>query len=316
MRTDIKYLGIGLFIGLGMTSILLAGMLVPPTVAASLPTDTPEAMLTSFTPKPQPTHTTRQPTNTFTPTPTLIRLKTETSMATPTNTPTVPTPTPTYTPTPPLSGTMLDLLESGYLSQNGPLSLRQQIRVYEASLKYIRQTTEGSRLVGEEINGLGYGSPSDICGPLSIAILQDAGLVDTRLDPHDFWLLNPDVWDDRRLLAKAFPPEKFENTRYKIKLNEVDWNTIPLQPGDFIYIYAGTGGNFEHMLVVNRVDADGRAYAVTNHKTADGFVISEVLLYNPSDPYVGMFPVWTVRPNATTGSTGFAGFELWRMQTP
>jgi hypothetical protein len=211
---------------------------------------------------------------------------------------------------------MLDLLESGYLVQTGPLSLRGLFRLYDASIKYIRQTSDSSRILGEEINGKGYGSPSDICGPLSIAILQDAGLVDSSLDPHRFWLLNPDVWDDRRLLDNAFTPERFENIHYKVKLNKVDWDETPLQPGDFVYIYAGTGGNFEHMLVVNRVDANGRAYAVTNHKTENGFIISEVLLYNPSNSYVGMFPVWTARPNAETGSTGFAGFEIWRMKSP
>ena len=211
---------------------------------------------------------------------------------------------------------MLDLLESGYIVETGPLSLRGLLRLYDISIKYIRLTSDDSRILGEEINGKGYGSPTDICGPLSIAILQEAGLVDADIDPHQFWLLNPDVWDDRRLLAKAFPPERFENIQHKIKLNQVDWNKAPLQPGDFIYIYAGTGGNFEHMLVVNRVDADGRAYAVTNHKTKDGFIISEVLLYDPSDPYLGMFPIWTARPNAEMGSTGFAGFELWRLRMP
>ena len=205
---------------------------------------------------------------------------------------------------------MLDLLESGYIVETGPLSLRGLLRLYDTSIKYIRLTSDDSRILGEEINGKGYGSPTDICGPLSIAILQEAGLVDANIDPHKFWLLNPDVWVDRRLLAKAFPPERFENIQFKIKLNQVDWSETPLQPGDFIYIYAGTGGNFEHMLVVNRVDIDGRAYAVTNHKTKDGFIISEVLLYDPSDPYLGMFPIWTARPNAEMGSTGFAGFEL------
>ncbi len=227
MRAEIKYLGIGLFIGLGATAFLLAGMLVPPTVAASLPTDTPTSTPTAFTSTPQPSPTTQPPTFTFTPTPTYIRLKTETSTATPSNTPTVPTPTPTYTPTPPLSGAMLDLLESGHLSQTGPLSLKQQFQVYGASVKYIRQTSNASRVLGEEINGAGYGAPSDICGPLSIAILQDAGLISPYLDPHDFWLLNPDVPDERSLLTKAFPPEKFESTRVKIKLDEVDWNETP-----------------------------------------------------------------------------------------
>jgi hypothetical protein len=314
MRTDIKYLGLGLFIGLSATSVLLAGMLAPPSVAAFLPTSTMSSTPTAVTSTTQFTSINRPPTNTYTPTPTLIRLKTETSTAIPTNTPTIPTPTPTYTLTPPLSGTILDLLHSGYLSPKGPLSLREQIQVYQASLKYIRATRDESRLLGEQINGKGYGAPSDICGPLSIAILQDAGLIDEGINPHRFWLLNPDVRDDRWLLASAFPSKKFEDKRYKIKLNQVNWNKTKLYPGDFVYIYAGTGGTFEHMLVVNRVDADGRAYAVTNHKTPDGFVISEVLLYDPSNPDVGLFPFWTARPNAESGSTGFAGFEVWRLR--
>ena len=59
---------------------------------------------------------------------------------------------------------------------------------------------------------------------------------------------------------------------------------------------------------------NGRVYAVTNHLTSNGFIISEVLLYDPNDPNAGMFPAWTARPNAETGSTGFAGYELWRLR--
>jgi hypothetical protein len=310
MRADIKYLGLGLFIGLSATFMLLAGMLVPPTLAASLPTDTPTSARIASTPSLLPTLTIPLPTNAYTPTPTLIQpTGTATTTNTPTLTPTGPSPTPT------LSHALMDLLQVGYLSQTGPLNIRQLIKIYETSLEYVRTNTEGSRLLGEQINGPGYGAPSDICGPLSIAILQEAGLISPDLDPHTFWLLNPDVWDDRRLLAKAFPPDQFEDKRYKVKLNKVDWNETPLYPGDFIYIYAGTGGNFEHMLVVNRVDSNGRAYAVTNHKTPDGFIISEVLLYDPSSPDTGLFPVWAARPNAESGSTGFAGFEIWRSRT-
>jgi hypothetical protein len=311
MRADIKYLGIGLFIGLSGTSMLLAGMLVPSTLAASLPTDTSTSTLIASTPSPQPTPTIPQPTNTYTLTPTLIQpTGTATITNTPTLTPTVPSPTPT------LSHTLMDLLQVGYLSQVGPLNVKQLIKIYETSLAYVRTNPESSRLLGEQINGPGYGAPSDICGPLSIAILQEAGLISPELDPHVFWLLNPDVLDDRRLLAKAFPTDQFEDKRYRVKLNKVDWNETPLYPGDFVYIYAGTGGNFEHMLVVNRVDSDGRAYAVTNHKTSNGFIISEVLLYDPDDSSLGMFPVWTARPNAERGSTGFDGYELWRLRSP
>jgi hypothetical protein len=311
MRADIKYLGLGLFIGLSGTSMLLAGMLVPPTLAASLPTDTSTSTLIASTPSPKPTPTIPQPTNTYTLTPTLIQpTGTATITSTPTLTPTVPSPTPT------LSHTLMDLLQVGYLSQAGPLNVKQLIKIYETSLAHVRTNTEGSRLLGEQINGPGYGAPSDICGPLSIAILQEAELTSPELDPHAFWLLNPDVLDDRRLLAKAFPSDRFEDKRYKVKLNKVDWNETPLYPGDFVYIYAGTGGTFEHMLVVNRVDSDGRAYAITNHKTLNGFIISEVLLYDPDDSSLGMVPVWTARPNAEMGSTGFDGYELWRLRSP
>ena len=69
------------------------------------------------------------------------------------------------------------------------------------------------------------------------------------------------------------------------------------------------------MLVVSRVDSEGRTYAVTNYNTEDGFIITEILLYHPDIPTVGMFPVWTERPNRQMGATGFGGFEVWRMRT-
>jgi hypothetical protein len=224
--------------------------------------------------------------------------------------------TATPTPTPTFSDTLMGLLHVGYLSQVGPLGLKDQFRVYESSLKFVRTSAEEIWLIGEQINGPGYGSPTNICGPLSIAVLQEAGIVRPDLDPHAFWLLNPGVSRDRRLLSRTFPPSQFENIRFKVPLNKMDWRKTPLYPGDFIYIYAGPGGNFEHMLVVNRVDADRRAYAVTNYKTENGFIISEVLLYDPSDSYVGIFSVWTARLNEKNGSTGFAGFELWRLREP
>jgi hypothetical protein len=310
-RAETKSLSLGLLIGMSATGLLLTGMVIPPKVAATLPTETTTATPTLYTSTPAPTSTStiRPPTSTYTPTPTLIGpTSTATVTDTATATPTVPSPNPTF------SDPMMGLLQDGYLSQVGPLGLRDLFRVYESSLKYVRTSTEGSRIIGDQIAGPGYGAPSNICGPLSISILQDAGIVRPDIDPHAFWLLNPDVKGDRSLLSKAFPPGWFENIRFRIPLNKMDWRETPLYPGDFIYIYAGSGGTFEHMLVVNRVDADGRAYAVTNHKTSDGYIISEVLLYNPTNPDEGMFPVWTARRNAENGSTGFAGFELWRLR--
>ena len=299
MRTEQKYLGFGLFLGLILTLLLLAGFLLSASISALIPTSTP----TQSTNTPQPSATIRPPTKTFTPTPTLIRIKTNTPV------PTKPSSTPT------LTDTLLGLVESGHLLPIGPLSVKQQFQVYESSIIFVRKTTDESRQLGEDINGKGYGSPTDICGPLSIAILQEAGLINKGIDPYRFWLLNPDLPTDRQTLAKVFPKDSFENIRLKTKLNKIDWLETPLLPGDFIYIYAGSEGNFEHMLVVNRVDKFGRAYSVTNHLSSEGFIITEALLYNPSNPNVGLFPVWTTRPYAHSGATGFAGIEIWRIKS-
>jgi hypothetical protein len=200
----------------------------------------------------------------------------------------------------------------GRLDFRGPLDEERQILLYQASLRYIAPTPAESRRVGERINGSGYGSPDLICGPLALAILQDIGLVTYELIPHDFWLLNPFDATGAELLRRAFPPTFFEQVIVPTRIDQVNWQETPLLPGDFVYLRAGIGGNFDHMLTVNRVDSNGRAYAVTNYGTPEGFVIDEVLLYDPFNPGQGMFYVWTERPNALLGSTGFDGLVLWR----
>ena len=315
MRAEIRYISIGLFIGISGIAFLLAKILTPfpgidtflPDTEVSWSSSTPSLASDIYTTAFFPLADSYQASSTFTFTPTYIRpTETPTITNTPTLTPTVSSPTPS------LSGTMNDLLKSGYLSQRGPLSLEQQLNLFRSSIKFIRHTTEESRQLGNMINGRGEGAPGNICGPLAIAILQDAGIIRTSLSPHTFWLLNPDVLEDRKYLNSAFPPILFENIQYNHKLNEIDWKETPLFPGDFIYIYAGKGGNFEHMLVVNRVDADGRVYSVTNYNTPDGFIIDEVLLYDPTDASTGIFSLWTARPFAKIGSTGFGGIEIWR----
>lgn len=164
------------------------------------------------------------------------------------------------------------------------------------------------------INNARFSDPNTTCGPLSIAILQKAGILGADLVPHSFFLINPDLGKDRETIKNTFPSEQFTDTRYKVKINKFDWAANPLAPGDFLYIYSGTGGNFEHMLVVNRVDSQGRAYSVTNYNTEQGFVINEALLYDPSDPSAGLFSTWTEKQFAKLGSTGFAGFEVWRLK--
>jgi hypothetical protein len=201
------------------------------------------------------------------------------------------------------------------VSTSNVLTGGQLQRLQDASRVYVAQTQVDSIQMARSLNIVKEGGdPTNICGPLSIAILRDAGIVDPYIKIRDFWLLNPS--DNRRLLDQTFPPEQFDHFQSSIPLNEMDWNSFPLLPGDFLYLYAGSQGTFEHMLVVTRVDDNGRAYAVTNHATSDGFVIDEVMLYDPANPGLGKFSEWTNRQNNNNGRTGFGGFELWRLIHP
>ncbi len=301
MRTDFKYLGQGLVLGVSGAALLLGGFffftanwMEAPQTNKSILSKTPESYNTLVLTTPS-----------FTPTPTMI--------IHPTSTPLI-THDVTASSTP--KDMITELFNSGHIFLTGPLTKLQQVQLYITSLDFRRGNTNDARILGETFNGHGYGAPSDICGPLSIAILQSADLLDKSIKPHDFWLLNPDVTQNRKLLNSVFSPERYENHRFKFKLNSFNWRDYPLYPGDFIYIYSGTGGNFEHMLVVNRVDSQLRTYAVTNYNTPDGFIINEVLLYDPADPRAGIFKQWTTQHFNILGSTGFDGFELWRLHRP
>ena len=209
------------------------------------------------------------------------------------------------------------MIANGEIVITGPLDREQQVKLYEASIQFIAPTFRESKLVGEKINGVGYGSPTIICGPLALAILQNAGLIEYQdVVPYDFWLLNPYISKDRALINRVFPQDEYEDTLFKTPINKFDWTAEPLLPGDFLFIKHGTGGNFDHMLVVNRVDSLGRAYAVTNFGTENGYVINEMPLYDPNDPTVGLFHTWTAKQNSLLGSTGFGGFEVWRLRSP
>jgi hypothetical protein len=299
--SDLKYLGYGFWIGALTASLFLAGYFFIPQFKASggnslfgVQAATPVSVPTS-TPVTTPTYTpTVTPTNTATPTLTF---------------------TPTSTPTSTATLTPIEMkVASGEITFAGPLAHEQQISLYEASLTFLAPTYELSKKMAVQINNARFSDPNTTCGPLSIAILQKAGILSQDLIPHSFFLINPDLGKDREIIKSTFPPELYSDTRYKIRIDQVDWQANPLVPGDFIYIYAGNGGNFEHMLVVNRVDSQGRAYSVTNYNTEQGFIINEALLYDPADSNAGLFSKWTEKQFAKLGSTGYAGFEVWRLK--
>jgi hypothetical protein len=297
MSSEGRYLGFGLVIGVLIAALALGALLIlRPSFLHSvqIPIPTPQSLGVA----PRPAASGAEVTATFTPVsggglvanvPAGLNI-----LATPTIDPVVVT------------------INGGGLIFTGPLSNAQQVALYRASLPYVQPTVQDSKRESKEINGVGYGDPTNICGSLAIAILRDAGILSPDIVPHDYWLLNPVTVIDQRKIAKAFPPDKFTHVKITTPLNKVDWAASPLEPGDFLFIWHGSWGNFDHMLVVNRVDSQKRAYAVTNYGTPDGYIIAETMLYDPNDPSAGIFHTWTQQRDQILGSTGFGGYEIWR----
>lgn len=199
------------------------------------------------------------------------------------------------------------------------LTAEQRERLYQVSLTFLASTEEEAIEVADRLNYIDqWGHPETFCGPLSVGILQKAGLVDRTVDLHDFWLLDPrDEFTISQILEKTFPTENYLWYRTTTPLNEFDFNEFPLYSGDFLYLYAGPAGTFEHMLTVTRVDGQGRAYGISAENYSGEYAISELMLYDPNDPGVGFFYDLTNRAYMfTTGITGFGGFQLWRPIIP
>ena len=195
----------------------------------------------------------------------------------------------------------------------GVLTPAQQQRLLAAALAYVGNTPAEALKAARRLHYLGGNEhPSQECGPLAIAILRDAGLIDPYVVLHNFWLIDPRNRLDLRQLESVFPRRRYFWFHTDTPLNKFDFRRYPLYPGDVLYLYAGQGGTFEHVLVVTDVDAAGRAYAVTNFNTPAGAVVRYVLLYDPNDPAAGMFAYWTDRRNLMIGLTGYGGFDLWR----
>lgn len=195
----------------------------------------------------------------------------------------------------------------------GQLTAEQREALDLAARAYISLNPQDALATAIELNFIGRNAnPATMCGPLSIAILQQVGLVDQSVSLVDFWYLDPRPGKDEAMLKKVFPTERFEKIEQPMAVNEVDFTSNPLYPGDFLYLFAGDSGSFEHMLVVSRVDAEGRAFAVTNLNTPEGVIIAEVMLYDPLLPGSGQFYEWTDWENRYIGRTGYGGYWLWR----
>src|SRR5512135_608274 len=170
MNSAIKDLGLGLVIGMcatllvGMTILLSMGRLAPPAPSPS-PSLSPFPTLTASAAAATATASATDP----------------------------PPPSATPSPLPPTStpDAVQSAVNSGALEFAGALSSQEQLALYRSSLEYVASGPEDSLRMAKQVNGVGYGDPTNICGPLAIAILHGAGLMSPKIIPHDFWLLNP-----------------------------------------------------------------------------------------------------------------------------
>jgi len=195
------------------------------------------------------------------------------------------------------------------------LTEKQKQDLIIASQKYIAKDTQGATKMAQLIDyreNDEYESPKDMCGPLSIAILRDAGLLSVGADVSDFWLGDP--VNNGKIFEQTFPRKMYEWIRMEKSINQINYQENPLQAGDFLFLCAGKSGDFGHMLVVNRVDEEGRAYSVNNFNTVNGLIVDEVMLYDPNQPGIGQFYEWTNFKNAKLRLTGFGGYFLWRLK--
>ncbi len=206
-----------------------------------------------------------------------------------------PRPTTTQTPIPPPA-----------TSTPAPFATLKEI-----SLQYLAKSEKEATLVAQNLGYLLSGAhASNMCGPLAAEILRRGGVISPYTDIYDFWLLNPRTYG--HVLKRVFPKNRFDLLEVRIPLVEYDFSANPLKAGDFLYIYAGPNGNFEHMLTVTRVDEAGKAYTVTNLNTDEGYIIDEFMLYDPNSPQEGLFYRWNNREYDYLGLTGSGGFDIWR----
>ncbi len=193
-----------------------------------------------------------------------------------------------------------------------------QERLRLAALAYEAPYPEDAEEIARSLNFLDGKTESaeNICGPLAAAILRDAGLLPTQPGPvqdlKSYWQARP---IDNGRPWSLFSERDYEVFHFDTPLAEFDFKAWPLQPADFLYTYA-KGSGFEHMFVVTEVDAEGRAYTVTNQYQSWGnpiwgsMLILRYLLYDPQSPGDGI--IYNEWSNSRLGQTGHNGFDVLR----
>ena len=189
-------------------------------------------------------------------------------------------------------------------------------RLHRAALAHIAADPESATRLARSFGYAQYAHPWSMCGPLTASILYRAGVLQDPAMIPAFWLLDPDSRTDQRLLERAFPPERYRRYDFlDLPISMFDFQAFPLVPGDVLYLYGGLKWRaFEHVMVVTYVDRAGRAYSVSNVGTPVGFVVQQILLYDPHAPGRGYFYWWNDhgKKEMLGGLTGTGGFTVWR----
>ncbi|HHX08998.1 MAG TPA: hypothetical protein GX730_06180 [Chloroflexi bacterium] len=255
----------------------------------------------------------------FMPSPTLTPSATATKTSTPIPTATktqTPTATQTSTPLPPTATPTMTALE------------KAEEKLWLNSLNFLAFTAAEADQVARRIDFASgpHESADNACGPLTVAILKAGGYLPEEASEHEMWLLcpredNPECHGIDTLNQKFFPPEEYDYIRVEESIGTYDWEANPLRPGDWLYLFVRKGvskyNGFDHMIAVTRVDEEGAAYSVTNINYGEGFVITEALLYDPTQPGVGLFyDLTNDSERKELGMTGTAGFLLIRQKDP
>jgi len=189
------------------------------------------------------------------------------------------------------------------------LPTQEAIAAYAESL--IRLDPDAADAMADDLRDAKYSSAGNICGPLSAAPLL--GTVITGYKTSDFWEVNATFCDG------VFTEDKFDKIVTKDPIANFDFGSINLQPGDFMYFFAGGSKKVyegdEHMVTISRRSNDGILWSVTNYPgTSERFIIQEVPFWNPNNPGASFVKELAAGKNPAYFSTGQKGFDLWRLK--
>ena len=200
-------------------------------------------------------------------------------------------------------------------NESGFLTTAQKARITFAAFAYLASDEEQTgRIVNILQKGDSSGVITSIGGPLAIAILRDAGVIDAGTDVSAFWAIDAESLS--RTFEKTLMENQFTRHHFESSLGDYDFSIFLLQVTDVVVLNSSVEGMSNQIAVVTRVDEQNRVYSINNIETDAGMTIQEVMLYDPLLPGKGSLNDWTAGQSQTTGSPGTGGVDVWRVSSP